>query len=103
MRFKTQFIILLIFISGLMLFYSMSCRKETIESVVREFVQDRKVCVRDSVIWEIPDVFRWCDRLDMKKRRIDIGECELYVEEEGRGTPLVLLSGTRSWAHHCMR
>jgi proline iminopeptidase len=66
----------------------------------RETVLERKVSVEKELALEIPQVPRWCDRLDLKKGRVNIGDCELYVEEEGKGTPVVLLHGGPGGTHH---
>ncbi len=66
----------------------------------RETVLDRAVHIEKNLITEIPQVPRWCDRLKLKKRRVNIGDCELYVEEEGKGIPLVLINGGPGGTHH---
>jgi proline iminopeptidase len=66
----------------------------------RESILDRVVYIEPELITEIPFVERWCDRLDLKKHRINVGDAELYVEEEGKGTPLVLINGGPGGTHH---
>ena len=66
----------------------------------RETVLDRVVYIEKEVILDIPDVPRWCDRLELKKNRVNVGDCELYVEEEGDGIPIVLLHGGPGGTHH---
>jgi proline iminopeptidase len=66
----------------------------------RESIHDRVVHIEPELLTAIPDVFRWCDRLDLKKHRINVGDAELYVEEEGKGTPLVLINGGPGGTHH---
>ena len=66
----------------------------------RETVLDRCVRIQEEMHWEIPDVPRLCDSLPLRKTRIDIGGCQLYVEEEGRGIPIVLLHGGPGSTHH---
>jgi len=56
--------------------------------------------IEPEIITEIPEVPRWCDQLELKKQRINVGDCELYVEEEGKGTPLVLINGGPGGTHH---
>ncbi len=68
----------------------------------RETVLDRTVSLEKEIHWEIPSVPRWCDRLDLKKSRVDVGGCELYVEEEGKGVPIVLLHGGPGGTHHSL-
>jgi len=66
----------------------------------RESILDRHVVIEPELILEIPQVPRWCDRLELKKHRIDVGDAQLYVEEEGKGTPLVLINGGPGGTHH---
>ncbi len=66
----------------------------------RESILDRKVHIEPDLITEIPSVKRWCDRIKIKKYRINVGDAELYVEEEGRGIPLVLINGGPGGTHH---
>lgn len=81
-----------------------SCNKE--ESIPemdlenRESILDRVVYIEPELITEIPFIERWCDRLDLKKHRINVGDAELYVEEEGKGMPLVLINGGPGGTHH---
>lgn len=67
----------------------------------RESFLDRIVRIEPEFHAEVPAVPRHCDELDLKKRRVDIGDCELYVEEEGDGVPLVLINGGPGGTHHC--
>ena len=66
----------------------------------RETVLDKKAHVENDLILEVPRVSRWCDRLDLKKSRVNVGDCELYVEEEGKGLPVVLIHGGPGATHH---
>jgi proline iminopeptidase len=61
---------------------------------------DRVVHVEKNLITEIPQIPRLCDTLKLKKQRINIVDCELCVEEEGKGIPIVLLHGRPGATHH---
>jgi proline iminopeptidase len=66
-----------------------------------ESILDRVVRIEPKLATSIPETFRWCDRLSgLDKRRIDAGGAELYVEVEGKGTPLVLINGGPGGTHH---
>jgi len=77
-----------------------SCASQEGAQQERESILDRVVHLEDELITEVPQVSRWCDQLDLVKRRVDVGDCELYVEEEGGGTPLVLINGGPGGTHH---
>ncbi|MHC4233500.1 MAG: alpha/beta fold hydrolase [Planctomycetota bacterium] len=66
----------------------------------RESVLDRKVHLEAELLTSIPATPRWEGRLDLTVRRISVGDAELYVEEEGSGTPLVLINGGPGGTHH---
>lgn len=66
----------------------------------RETFLDRKVHIEKELIMDIPQVTRWCARLDLIKRRVNVGDCELYMEEEGQGIPLVIINGGPGGTHH---
>jgi proline iminopeptidase len=66
-----------------------------------ESILDRTEHVEPTLLTEIPETFRWCERIEgLDKRRIDVGDAELYVEVEGKGTPLVLINGGPGGTHH---
>ncbi len=67
---------------------------------MRETFLNRKVHIEKNLILDIPYVPRYCDTLNIKKRRINIGDCELYVEMEGKGMPLILIHGGPGATHH---
>ena len=66
----------------------------------RETVLDQVVFVEEGLILDIPHVARWCESLELKKGKVSIGDCELYVEEAGKGTPIVLINGGPGGTHH---
>ncbi len=91
-------------IAVVILFLHVSCVKEEntpgIEIESKESILDRVVSIEPELVTEIPPVDRWCDRLKLTKLRIDVGDAELYVEEEGKGTPLILINGGPGGTHH---
>ena len=70
------------------------------EDEQRESVLDGVVYIEPELITEIPAVPRWCDRLELERRRVDVGDAELFVEVEGSGIPLVLINGGPGGTHH---
>jgi len=66
----------------------------------RERARDRVVHVEEGIIRDIPKVARLCEGMNIKKENVDIGDCKLYCEQEGQGTPLVLLHGGPGATHH---
>jgi proline iminopeptidase len=79
-----------------------ACQNKATETPAkkRESILDRVVVIEPELITEVPKVSRWCDRLDLVKQRINVGDAELYVEEEGKGTPLILINGGPGGTHH---
>lgn len=67
-----------------------------------ESILDRKEHIEPDLVLDVPEVPRWCGRLNLKIHRIDVGDgnCRLYVEEEGRGIPIVLINGGPGGTHH---
>jgi proline iminopeptidase len=88
---------------GVLILFTL-CSKEIsipeMEIENRESILDRVVYIESEIITVIPAVDRWCDRLKLKKHRINVGDAELYVEEEGKGTPLILINGGPGGTHH---
>jgi proline iminopeptidase len=91
-------------IASVMFILLTSCSRQQgipkIEKENRESILDRVVTIEPELTTEIPVVDRWCDRLKLKKHRIDVGDAELYVEEEGKGIPLILINGGPGGTHH---
>ena len=65
-----------------------------------ECILDRNTHVEAQIHLEVPAAPRCCDELGLKSRRASAGDCELFVEEEGHGTPLVLINGGPGGTHH---
>ena len=67
----------------------------------KETVLDQKVHINKGMIWNIPEYPRVCDSLKLEKKMVDIGDgCKLYVETEGKGTPIVLINGGPGSDHY---
>jgi len=77
------------------LMFISACDRDT-----RETVLNAKPHLEDSIIYKLPDVPRLCEALNAEKQYVDIGDCRLYCEIEGRGTPLVLIHGGPGGTHH---
>lgn len=66
----------------------------------RETIFDRVVSIPQQRILDVPYLTSWCDRIvGLKKGFVDIKNGRLYYEEEGRGIPLVLVSGGPGVTH----
>ncbi|MEW6746271.1 MAG: alpha/beta fold hydrolase [Planctomycetota bacterium] len=65
-----------------------------------ETVLDCIVHLEDEIVREIPELPQLCDLMSSSKHRVDIGDCELYGEEEGEGVSLVLVNGGPGATHH---
>ena len=65
-----------------------------------ETILDRNAHIEPEVVRDIPQVPSWCSLLPLEKHRIRVGDCELYCETEGAGTPIVLLHGGPGATHH---
>ena len=66
----------------------------------RETTLDQIVTIHQEIIYNIPAVPRWCDRLGLTGEFISVGDANLYVETEGEGIPLVVLHGGPGATHH---
>jgi proline iminopeptidase len=66
----------------------------------RERARDRVVHIEEGIIRDIPKVARLCEGMSIQKDNVDIGDCKLYCEQEGQGTPVVLLHGGPGATHH---
>lgn len=72
----------------------------TMRAQERERVFDQVVSLQDSLLTVIPAVTRLCDSGDLARRRVRVGDVELYVEEAGTGPALVLINGGPGGTHH---
>jgi proline iminopeptidase len=81
-------------------YWGCGARAQTGREEKKETVLDRVTHIEKDLHLEIPQVARLCDQLNLKRQRINVGDCELYVEEEGTGVPIVLLNGGPGATHH---
>jgi proline iminopeptidase len=65
----------------------------------RETVLNRRVHIEPGLA-EVPQLPPLCDTLKMKRRRVNVGDCQLYCEIEGSGPALVLINGGPGGTHH---
>jgi proline iminopeptidase len=63
-------------------------------------ILDSVVHLEERIHTEIPPTPRWEERLGLTARLVSVGDARLYVEEEGRGIPLVLINGGPGGTHH---
>ena len=98
----SRFIRSTLFIVLCVLFMSCTPEQHVLEPDLenRESILDRKVFIEPELLTEIPQIPRFCDQIELTKHRIKVGNVELYVEEEGRGTPIVLINGGPGGTHH---
>jgi proline iminopeptidase len=68
--------------------------------IKRETVLDRDSTITDSICYHIPKAVRFCDTIDIQKKRYPVGDCFLYAETEGRGIPMVVINGGPGGTHH---
>lgn len=67
----------------------------------RETIFDRVVSIPKQLVFDVPYLPPLCDEMaGLKKRFVAVGNSKLYYEEEGRGIPLVLISGGPGATHH---
>lgn len=79
------------------IFIIQSCQEK--ESKV-ETILDNISHVEDSIYYQIEDLPRLCDVVNMEKQNVDIGDCKLYCEVEGDNIPIVLINGGPGGTHH---
>lgn len=67
----------------------------------RDSVLDSTPHLEDSIYYHIDSLPMLCEDLKMQGQMIDIGDCKLYCETKGEGTPIVLINGGPGGTHHC--
>ena len=70
------------------------------EQPQREKASDRIVNITGSLYTSVPMLPRLCDSLDLVSLKVDIGDCKLHVEVEGKGEPMLLINGGPGGTHH---
>ena len=91
---------LLVLSIGIMLFDCSHTTPKTQAQVIRQTLLDSTHSIEDSLILDLPDIPRLCDAMTVEKRYVDIGDCKLYCEIEGSGTPMLLINGGPGDSHH---
>lgn len=76
-----------------------STTQEQARAGLRERARDGVIHVEEGIVREVPNVPRLCESMNVRKEHVDIGACSLYCEQEGEGTPLVLLHGGPGSTH----
>ncbi len=66
----------------------------------RETVFDNISHIEDSIHYKIDSLPSLDDVLGMNGQYVNIGDCNLYCEIEGKGTPMVLINGGPGGTHH---
>lgn len=69
--------------------------------VHKEIASDYIVHIEDSIHYSIPELPRLCNELELDNQSVNIGDCNLHVELEGEGIPIVLINGGPGGTHHC--
>ena len=69
-------------------------------TIFRENVEDGIIYISDSINNDVPYLPRLCDSIDLVSLKINTGDCQLHVEVEGKGTPIVLINGGPGGTHH---
>lgn len=82
----------------LLLLFS-SCKTKNIRAN-QESILNNNSHIEDSIHHQIDKLPRLCEEGDYEKQFIDIGDCRLYTEIEGEGTPMVLINGGPGGTHH---
>lgn len=66
----------------------------------RESILDHKSHIEDKIVYDLPQVDRICDELDITKGYANIGDCKLYYEIDGSGIPIVFINGGPGGTHY---
>ncbi len=66
----------------------------------RESIFDRVVHIEKTLVLDVPQAPRLDADVNIVKQRVNVGDADLYVEQEGDGLPLVLIHGGPGATHH---
>nr|WP_321356298.1 alpha/beta hydrolase [uncultured Draconibacterium sp.] len=89
-----------IYLKTLIVLLVLSSCKTEITRTNQETVLDNISHIEDSIYHEIDSLPMLCDVLGMEKQLVDIGDCKLYCETEGKGIPMVVINGGPGGTHH---
>ena len=87
-------------LNSLIFFFAAFLMMAQNKNLKRESVLDSIVHIEDSIHYSVPILPRLCDYMDSEKGFINIGNCNLFVEMEGEGVPVVLVNGGPGGTHH---
>ncbi|MHC4472409.1 MAG: alpha/beta hydrolase [Planctomycetota bacterium] len=85
--------------AGILLSLALAWPPATLGEDKRETIFDRVVHLEREVILEIPEAPRLCDELGIAGKHVDLGDCKIFCEREGRGLPIVLVNPGPGGAH----
>lgn len=76
---------------------NLSCAKKLVH---KEIASDNIIHIEDTIHYSVPELPRICNELELDTLTVNIGNCNLYVEFEGEGIPIVLVNGGPGGTHH---
>lgn len=88
--------ICILFVLAMTIGFDFCCAQQ----VKEETVLDGIIHIEEIIHENVPNLPRLCDTVELSKKKVDIGDCELYVELEGEGIPIVLINGGPGGTHH---
>jgi len=84
-------------IISMIILVNMSCEDTVLN---KEIASDRIVHIEDSIHYSIPKLPRLCNYTENDIQAVNIGDCNLFVEIEGSGIPIVVINGGPGGTHH---
>ena len=70
------------------------------KEIKKESVLDNVSSLQDSIYYQIDSLPMLCEELNMNGNLVNIGDCNLYCEVKGNGTPMVVINGGPGGTHH---